>query len=166
MTDVNFGDAGGIITEELKDDVRESLVGRERNLIAQTVQRANENLEGFSGENEWEIENIKQSVNVETNETKTGFAIRIYYEHEAADFFEFGTSEHTISGDPLSFVWEERHNPPGWVSDEFDSATSERGRPGYRVYFREVEVAGIPETRFLRDALRFFERQMKGTQEL
>jgi hypothetical protein len=163
MTDVTFGDAGGIMADALQDATREAVVGRERNLVAETIAEANSNLDEAAAVNEWDVQNVKSSVDVEVNETETGIGIRISYDHPASEFFEFGTSAHTIQGRPvLSFVWEERHDPPEWVREEFESATSDKGRPGYQVFFSEVEVEGIPETRFLRDALRFFQRQMEA----
>jgi len=163
MTEVAFGDAGGIIAEELRDDVREQLVGRERNLIARTIAEAADNLRNAAAENEWDIENVLSSVQVETFERGDELAVRIDYDHPAAEFFEYGTSAHTIEGNPvLSFVWEQRHDPPEWVRENFNEDTSEGGRPGFRVFFASVDVAGLPETRFLRSALDFLENQMRG----
>lgn len=163
MTDVAFGDAGGIITENVTDEVRRQLVGQERNLIARTVATAANNLREAAAANEWDIEPVLSSVRVETDERGGTLAVRIEYDHPAAEFFEYGTSPHTIEGDPvLSFVWEERHDPPAWVQENFERDTSDGGRPGYRVYFASVDVAGIPETRFLRSALDFLENQLRG----
>jgi hypothetical protein len=163
MTDVNFGDAGGIVTEAVTDETRRILVGQERNLIARTIIEANSNLEEAAAVNEWDVENVIAEWDVEVDERGGTLAVRITNEHPAADFFEFGTSDHTINGDPvLSFVWEERHDPPQWIRENFDEAVSEGGRPGYRVFLANVEVQGLPETRFLRDALDFLQRQMEA----
>lgn len=163
MTDITFGDAGGIITEQATDAVREQLVGQERNLIARTIIEANSNLEESAAANEWDVQSVIESVDVRTDERGGTIAVRITYDHPAADHFEFGTSHHTINGDPvLSFVWEERHDPPQWVRENFDAETSDGGRPGYRVFFGSVDVQGIPETRFLRSALDFLENQLRG----
>jgi len=163
MTDVSFGDAGGIITEAVTDGVRETLVGRERNLIARTIIEANSNLEEAAAANEWDVESVTAEWDVETDERGGELAIRLENTHPAADYFEFGTSAHRIEGNPvLSFIWEERHDPPEWVREEFEPATSENGRPGFRVFMSSVEVSGIPETRFFRSALDFLQRQMEA----
>lgn len=163
MTDIAFGDAGGIITEEVTDEVRRQLVGQERNLIARTIATAANNLRESAAANEWDVENVISSVDVQTDERGGELAVRIEYDHPAADFFEYGTSPHTINGNPvLSFVWEERHDPPQWVRENFTEDTSDGGRPGYRVFLASVDVAGIPETRFLRSALDFLENQLRG----
>jgi len=166
MTDVSFGDAGGIITENLTEEVREALVGRERNLVASAIQDANDRLGNFASANEWEVEQVQKAWDVEVDERGGSIAIRIENTHAAAEFFEFGTSAHTINGNPvLSFVWEERHDPPDWVKENFEEETSDRGRHGYRVFFASVDVAGIEETRFFRHALDQLERQMKALGE-
>lgn len=73
--------------------------------------------------------------------------VRFGWDHPAAEYLEYGTSAHTVDGDPvLSFVWDD---PPQWVQDEFN-----REGGGYRVYFASVDVAGIEEVRFARYALR------------
>jgi hypothetical protein len=162
MTDVNFGEAGGIITEAANAEVRRLLVGQERNLIARTIIEANSNLEEAAAVNEWDVENVTAEWDVEVDERGDRIAVRIENTHPASQFFEFGTSAHTINGNPvLSFVWEERHDPPEWVRENFEEETSDGGRPGYRVFFAQTNVQGLPETRFLRDALRFLRRQME-----
>jgi hypothetical protein len=163
MTDINFGDAGGLITEAATDEIREQLVGRERNLIAETIQAANDRLEQFAADEEWDVDSVTAAWDVVVDERGGTLAVRLENTHPAAEYFEFGTSPHTINGDPvLSFVWEERHDPPDWVREEFEQATSDNGRPGYRVFFSEVNVDGITETRFLRSALDFLENQLRG----
>lgn len=163
MTSVDFGDAGAIITENVTDEVRRQMVGQERNLIARTIQTANDNLEQAAAEHEWDVGEVTASWDVEVDERGGTLAIRLENTHPAADFFEFGTSDHVINGNPvLSFVWELRHDPPQWVRENFNEDTSEGGRPGYRVFFAQTEVQGLPETRFLRSALDFLENQMRG----
>jgi len=160
VTDVNFGDAGGIITEEVSAETRRVLVGQERNLIARTIIEANSNLEEAAAANEWDVENVTASWDFEVDERGDSIAVRLENTHPASQFFEFGTSAHTINGNPvLSFVWEERHDPPQW---NFNEETSDGGRPGYRVFFAQTNVQGLPETRFMRDALRFLRRQMEA----
>lgn len=71
---------------------------------------------------------------------------RVYVEwgwtHEAAQYFEFGTSEHTIQGQPvLAFVWEDA---PQGVVDQFG------GEEPPQVFFSEVTVEGVDELRFTR----------------
>jgi hypothetical protein len=164
MTDINFGDAGAIITENLTDEVERQLVGKQNNLISQTIREAQDILREAAAVNEWDVEPVVDSLDlVETDRRGGTLAIRFGFTHPAAEYFEYGTSDHTIRGNPvLSFVWEERHDPPEWVREEFDRETSDGGRPGWRVYLPEVEVSGLPEVRFMRGALDFYESQLRG----
>jgi len=70
--------------------------------------------------------------------------------HEAAGFLEFGTSDHTVQGDPLVFDWPDA--PPevqAMFSETFPT-----------VFFHEVEVSGVQETKHTRRALRALERDL------
>lgn len=84
--------------------------------------------------------------------------VRFAFDDPRAGFFEFGTSPHTVEGDPLSFVWED---PPQWVREEFDQARGAGGRfqSGWRVFFQSVDVDGIDEVRYMREALRVLARE-------
>jgi hypothetical protein len=67
------------------------------------------------------------------------------YPHQASEYFEFGTEAHTITptqADMLVFEWEDA--PPEvreMFSDTFPT-----------VFFKQVEVDGIDELRFVRDS--------------
>lgn len=75
-----------------------------------------------------------------------GMAVRVSwaFDHEAAQHLEFGTSEHTIEGDPvLAFEWPDA---PAEVRNMFDATFP-------TVFFQEVTVDGVAETRFTRESL-------------
>lgn len=130
--------------------------------MSATIARANGNLERWADQEDWDMETLRQAWDVVVDERGGTIAIRLENTHRAAEYIEFGTSSHTINGQPvLSFVWEDRFDPPGWVAEEFERDTSDAGRRGYRVFFASVDVAGIPETRFLREALDFLRREME-----
>lgn len=163
MTDVNFGDAGAIITEELSAVVREEFVGGRNNLIFQTIEQAHEYLRAAGEQHDYAVESVIDSLELtETDERGGTIAVRFGWSHPQADRYEWGTTDHTIRGNPiLSFVWEERHDPPEWVRAQFDRERSPRGRPGYRTFLREVDVSGIKEIRFARRALDDLQRALE-----
>jgi hypothetical protein len=72
-------------------------------------------------------------------------------DHEAAGFLEFGTSDHTIEGDPLVFDWPDA---PPEVQAMFESTFP-------TVFFTEVEVSGVAETRHTRRALQALARDLQ-----
>ena len=141
----------------LLDEAETALVGEADNLIAQAISRVHGRLDRYAREFDYNVDPLKQSLEpVDVQRSGRQLTIRFGWSHEAFPYLEFGTPDHTIEGSPvLSFVWEERHNPPDWVREEFD----EEGA-GYRVFLPEVEVAGIEETRAVRDALNWLRREL------
>jgi hypothetical protein len=110
-------------------------------------------------ESEYDLEFLKDAMYGPVVEgSGEGAVVRFGFDDYRAEFFEFGTSAHTIEGDPLSFVWED---PPQWVRDEFDQARGSGGRfeSGWRVFFESVDVDGVDEVRFMREALRVLARE-------
>lgn len=165
MTDINItDDAAAIITENLTEQVEHELVGKQDALVFQTIQEAHENLRQAAAEHEWDVESVIDSLELVETDTRGGtIAIRFGWAHPFAEFAEYGTSAHTVEGQPvLSFVWEERHDPPQWVREQYEAETSDGGRPGYRVFLESVDVDGIPEVRWVRGALDYYENQLRG----
>lgn len=62
------------------------------------------------------------------------------FEHEAARYFEFGTTDHQVDGDPLAIPIEELAPE---IREQFD---------GDVAFFQSVNVSGLDETRFTRDS--------------
>jgi hypothetical protein len=153
-------DIGGVITTAATEATEELLVGREDNLTFQTIQRAHEILDAAARQYGYHVESIKESL--ELTEVQRGdgeLQVVFGWSHPAAEYFEFGTSPHTIQGNPvLVFVWEDRHNPPTWVKENFERARSDSGEPGYKTFLQSVEVDGVNEIRFVRGALDWLRR--------
>lgn len=144
------------------DEAEHHLVGKPDNLVYQAIQQSHEALRDFSGE--YDVESIIESMGgVEVDRTDDSITIRWGWEHPAAPYFEFGTSDHVVNGQPvLSFVWED---PPPEIRQQFDQARTAGGQftSGWRVFFASVEVSGIDETRFVRLGLRWLELNLGGT---
>jgi hypothetical protein len=141
--------------EAMLDDVEATLVGEADPLVFDAIQQSHEALRDFSDQYPG-VESVIESLGQpEVERDGDSVTVRWGWDHPAAPFFEFGTSEHTIDGDPvLSFVWED---PPQWVREEFG-----REGDGWRVFFGSVEVSGIDETRFTRIGLRWLRFQLGG----
>jgi hypothetical protein len=147
------------LREAVLDEAEHQLVGRQDNLVFEATQFVRGRLERYGREFDYNVEPIVESFGgVEVDRSPRQLTIRWGWEHEALVYLEFGTSEHTIGGDPvLSFIWEDRHNTPHWVASEY-----EREDGGYRVFLPEVEVAGVRETRAVRDSLQHLRREVQS----
>lgn len=152
----------------LVDDAYQQAIGGRDNFAGQFVRAAHENLREYGARFGYDVEPIISALGQPQVRRRTnGVSVTVGWDHEAAVYMEFGTPRHRVEGRPiLSFVWED---PPMWVREEFDQARVSRGSPaggqfreGWRVFLPEVEVEGLPEGRWIRDALRFLELQLSG----
>jgi hypothetical protein len=145
------------LRESMLDSVEHELVGKREPIIFAAIQFVRGRLERYARDFDYNVQSVLDSLEpVEVDRGDGQLTVRFGWSHEAFPYIEFGTSDHTIEGDPiLSFVWEERHDPPDWVAEEF-----EREGDGYRVFLPEVEVAGVRETRAVRDAMHWLRREL------
>lgn len=143
----------------LLDDVEFKLGGRRGNLGHEFVQAAHDNLREYGQEYDYDVEPIIESLGTpELTRGADHVTLTVQWDHVFATFAQTGTTAHTIRGNPiLSFVWEKRHDPPDWVKEQF-----EREGDGWRVFLSEVTVDGVPEGRWITDALRFLELLVTG----
>lgn len=144
------------LREALLEDVERAAASERDNLVFQAIQEGHEHLRAWGQERDYDVEPIIESLGApEVERSGNSVTVRWEYDHPAVEYFEFGTSDHVVDGDPvLSFVWS-ADEAPRWVKKEF-----EREGDGYRVFFGSVEVSGIAETRFIRHSLVWLRRQL------
>lgn len=138
-----------------EDNAREAMLDaaeeHAREEIAPAVRdHAHEILEAYGRENDYDVTSIIEAAETRV-ERRQGRVVARWGWPEPAIYFERGTVDHVVkarNAPVLSFVWERRHDPPQWVRDEY-----EREGDGWRVFLPEVEVDGLPESRFIRDTL-------------
>lgn len=151
------------LQEALLEELEQKLIGESGNLIHQFVQQAHDVLREYGNTHDYDVEPIIESLGQpQVERSDNSITITIGWDHPAAPHFEFGTSDHTVEGDPvLSFVWSD---PPSWVRKEFNQARGGGGQfeSGWRVFFAEVDVQGLPESRFVRRALDWLRREVGG----
>lgn len=148
--------------QSLLNSVESTMVGARDNLVFQSVQAAHRQLTRYRSTTGNHVQSIKDSFSgVDATRSPAGITASWHWEHEAAGYYEFGVSPHTIDGNPiLSFLWED---PPDWVTQEFDQARGSGGQfeSGYRVFFASVDHPGIPEARFVRSSLDWLRREVR-----
>lgn len=150
------------ITSDFQEDLDDALVEAaidhlmaDEGPVEQAIEQSHEILRQYGARNDYSVDSIIESLQEpEVKRISNGFQIRWGWEHEAAPYFEWGASEHTIDGNPvLSFVWED---PPQWVTEEFEPEGD-----GYRVFFGSVEHPGLPEARFARAVLDHLREELR-----
>ncbi|WP_434521287.1 hypothetical protein [Halorubrum sp. AS12] len=140
--------------EDAREAVLDNLEDYAREEIAPQVQtHAHDILRQYGQEHDYDVKPIIEAG--ETAVIRRGDRVVVRFGWpEPAIYFERGTVEHVVeakNADVLSFIWED---PPEWVREEFEPEGD-----GYRVYLPKVEVAGLPESRFIRDTLNWLHAQ-------
>jgi len=141
------------LAETVLDKAERNFYGERDGWAFQFVQRVHDRLRRYGERLDYRVEPIIDSFElVDARRDDRSVSVVLRWPHKAAVYMEFGTSPHTIEGNPiLSFIWEERHDPPEWVRREYEPEGD-----GYRVFLPEVEVAGVEKIRQVRTALRWF----------
>jgi hypothetical protein len=137
--------------QALLDGMEESLVGAEGNLVFQAVQDAHDRLERYGRTHDYHTDSIAASFGgVTVDRSPTALDISWQWDHEAAMYMEFGTSDHTVEGDNLLvFEFDAAEYP--YLDEMFPDGTA---------FLPEVSVSGLPEGRWLRDSLNQFRREV------
>ena len=145
----NFeADAREALLDDLEDYAREEIA-------PQVQSHAHEILRQYGQRNDYDVEPIIEAGETDVSRRGDRVVVRFGWP-EPAIYFERGTVEHVVeakNADVLSFIWED---PPEWVREEFEPEGD-----GYRVFLPKVEVAGLPESRFIRDTLNWLHAEFR-----
>lgn len=142
------------LREAVLDNAEQQLIGR----VEDATAHAHDTLRAYGEEFDYDVDPIIASFEGPiVDRSNDRLTIRWGWTHDASVYMEFGTSDHTVEGDPvLSFIWEDA---PTGVHETFPGTERVEGDP--RVFLPEVEVAGLEETRFVRDALNWLRREVQ-----
>jgi hypothetical protein len=144
----------GSFEDAAREDLLDQAEQYARGEVAPAVQEhAHGILEAYGREHDYDVGSIIAAGETRVERRKDRVVVRWGWP-EPAIFFERGTVAHVVeakNADVLSFIWED---PPDWVREEY-----EREGDGWRVFLPKVEVAGLPESRFIRDTLNWLEAQ-------
>jgi hypothetical protein len=153
------------LREAVLDEAEREFVGRRANLVHQFVELVHTRLRAYAERHGYDVESTIDSLG-EPQVERTGdrLTITVGWASPQMARWEFGTSDHHVDGDPvLSFVWS-GPDVPQWVREEFDQARTSGGQfqSGWRVFLPDVDVAGLPESRAIRDALNALRRLLQA----
>ncbi|QLG47896.1 hypothetical protein [Natrinema halophilum] len=135
----------------LIDDAEHRLVGQQGSLIFAAVRVSHGTLRSYASRTDYDAEPIIDSfAGVDVDRTDTGITVTWEWDHPAAVYFNAGTSDHTIEGDPvLAFVFDESEYPG--LAEMF---------PGGTAFLPEVDVSGLPESRFVQAGLEWLRQEV------
>ena len=133
------------------DGAYDALVGARGNLVFQAIDEAHEQLESYGSENDYRVESIIDSFDgVEAERTRDEITASWHWTHRAAEFYEFGTSDHTVDGDPL-LVFEFDAEKYPYLDEMFPEGTA---------FLPQTHPSGLPEARWVRDSLNWLRREV------
>lgn len=137
--------------QALLDSAEETMVGAQDNLVFQSIQRAHRQLSRYGTQNDYDTDPIEESFSgVDYSRDRTTIHAEWSWSHEAAGYVEFGTSDHTIQGQPLLVFEFDSGEYPG-LAEMFPDETA---------FLPEVSVSGLPESRFVRNSLNTLRREV------
>jgi hypothetical protein len=143
----------------LGDAVLDATERRAREEVAPLLrERIQSLLRNYGRRHDYRVQPVVEATRTSVDRAGGTVTVRAELPHPAY-LFEVGTDAHEITptnADVLSFIWERRHDPPQWVREKY-----EREGDGWRVFLPKVEVEGLPEGRFVRDALHDIRRELE-----
>jgi len=120
------------------------------------LERASEILREYGERHDYDVEPVIESAEPRVERREGHVTVRITWPHPAAPYFQMGTSDHPVDGnDILSFIWDDA---PQSVHEKWPDTERVDGDP--RVFLPSVNVDGLPESRFVRDALNWLRREV------
>jgi hypothetical protein len=137
------------VWQNILDDVERQLVGEFDPLVFQAVQEAHDTLRAYGASHDYDVESVIESfAGVEVDRTPSSITVTYGWDHPAAEYFEFGTSNHTVDGDPvLVFEFDAEEYP--YLKEMFPEGTA---------FLPQTEPSGLPEARFARDSQHWLRR--------
>jgi len=140
--------------EPFLDDAEQRLVGQFNPVVSQAQRVSQGTLRSYATRTDYDTDPIEDSfTGAEVTRSGNTLTITWGWDHPAAVFFNAGTSDHTIHGDPvLSFIWED---PPASARETWP----EEG-DGVRVFVESVSVSGLPESRFVEAGLNWLRQEL------
>jgi hypothetical protein len=133
------------------DEAEAELVGNTRSLVYQAMRVSHGTLRSYASRNDYDAEPIIDSfAGVEISRSDTELEVSWRWEHEVAAFYNNGTSDHTIEGDPvLVFRFDGDEYPH--LKEMFPDGTA---------FLPEVDVSGLPESRFVQAGINWLRQEV------
>lgn len=137
--------------EPALDDAESKLVGTERSLIYQAMRVSHGVLRSYGSRSDYDVEPIIDSfAGVDVSRSDSELRVTWKWDHEAAVYMNQGTTDHTVEGNPLLVFRFNRGEYPG-LAELFPDGVA---------FLPEVEVSGLPESRFVQAGLNWLRQEV------
>ncbi|SEW10318.1 hypothetical protein [Natrinema salifodinae] len=133
------------------DEAESKLVGQQNPVVYQAVRVSHGTLRSYAGRTDYDAESIIDSfAGVEVDRSDGELTVTWRWEHDAAVFFNNGTSDHTIDGDPvLVFRFDQDKYP--YLAEMFPDGTA---------FLPDADVSGLPQSRFVQAGLEWLRQEV------
>jgi hypothetical protein len=108
-----------------------------------------DNLRDYAERHGYDVESTIDSVEWSVQRSDRSITITVGWENEQMLRWEFGTSDHTVPGDPV-LVFEFDGDEYPYLAEMFDEGVA---------YLPDADVSGLPESRAIRDAMNQLRRE-------
>lgn len=141
------------LREQVLDEAEESLAA-EDSVVSEAIERSHERLEAVASAHDYEVENVVDSLEgPEVRRENNRIVVEYGWTHKAAAFFERGTADHTVTGNPvLAFEWPDA---PAEVAEDYPETFP-------LVFFRNTDPSGIEQSRYARHGLEWLRRELEA----
>jgi len=138
--------------QALLDNVESTMVGAQDNLVFQSVQKAHGRLERYGRRaGDYNTDPLIESFEgVSASRDRTSIHAEWSWSHPGWIHMEFGTSDHTVDGEPL-LVFEFDAQKYPYLDEMFPDGTA---------FLPSTDVSGLPESRAVRSSLNWLRREV------
>jgi hypothetical protein len=118
-------------------------------LARYVIELVHDNLRDYADRHDYDVESTIESVDWSVERSGDGVTITIGWRDRQMLRWEFGTSDHTVPGDPvLVFPFDGDEYP--YLAEMFDEGIA---------YLPDADVTGLAESRAIRDAMNQLRRE-------
>lgn len=138
--------------EPMLDAVEKRLVGDFNPVVSQAVRVSHGALRSYGTRSDYDTDPIEESfTGVDVSRSGDTLTITWGWDHPAAIYFNNGTSDHTINGNPvLAFEFDAAEYPH--LDEMFPDGTA---------FLPSVEVSGLPQSRFVQAGLNWLRQELE-----
>jgi hypothetical protein len=134
---------------DLRDAILSEVEADAERLARHVINLVHDNLRDYGNRHDYDVESTIESVDWSVKLSDGAVTITVGWTDEQMLRWEFGTSDHTVPGDPV-LVFEFDADEYPYLAEMFDNGVA---------YLPEADVSGLPASRAIRDAMNQLRRE-------